>query len=60
MRDIEKLPGNARIAVALLDVLATAGDVAGRERAERALLTRTTRHEFTDAEWDALVRELTE
>ena len=37
MRDIEKLPGNARIAVALLDVLATAGDVAGRERAERAL-----------------------
>jgi signal transduction histidine kinase len=37
MRDIEKLPGNARIAVALLDVLATAGDVAGRERVERAL-----------------------
>ncbi len=37
MRDIEKLPGNARMAVALLDVLAAAGDLASRDRAESAL-----------------------
>ena len=37
MRDIEKLPGNARIAGALLDLLVAAGDAAARERVERAL-----------------------
>jgi hypothetical protein len=37
MRDIDKPPGNARIASALLDVLSATGDVAGRARAERVL-----------------------
>ena len=36
MSDLEKLPCNARIAVALLDVLGSAGDAAARARAMRA------------------------
>lgn len=37
MRDLDKPPGNARIAAALLDVLAATGNSSGRARAERAL-----------------------
>ncbi len=37
MRDLDKAPGNARIAAALLDVLTGVGDGPGRARAERAL-----------------------
>ncbi len=37
MRDVEKPPGNARIAAALLDVLTASGSAAARARAERAL-----------------------
>ncbi len=37
MRDLDKPPGNARIAAALLDVLTASGSAAGRARAEKAL-----------------------
>lgn len=37
MRDLDKPPGNARIAAALLDLLTASGNVNGRARAERAL-----------------------
>ena len=37
MRDLDKPPGNARIAAALLDVLTASGDASGRARAEQAL-----------------------
>ena len=37
MRDLDKPPGNARIAEALLDVLTASGSAAGRARAEKAL-----------------------
>lgn len=37
MRDLDKPPGNARIAAALLDVLTASGSADGRARAEKAL-----------------------
>ena len=37
MRDLDKPPGNARIAAALLDVLTATGNMNGRARVERAL-----------------------
>jgi signal transduction histidine kinase len=41
MRDLDKPPGNARIAAALLDVLTATGEAAARTRAERALEEET-------------------
>ena len=38
MRDLDKPPGNARIAAALLDMLTASGSAIGRARAEKALM----------------------